>query len=100
MNKLIKNRSGLIVGIFFFIFFAFLSFQPIVSFALDTEGNSTNNNTTITLANPLGDKVNNLPSFIYMILGIVFQIGAVFAVLFLMYVGFLFVCARGDSEKL
>ena len=35
-----------------------------------------------------------------MLLDIVFQIGSVFAVLFLMYVGFLFVSARGDPEKL
>ena len=54
----------------------------------------------ITLANPLGNKVNNLPAFIYMILGIVFQIGVVVAVLFLMYVGFMFVTARGDTAKL
>lgn len=101
MNKLTKNKIALIAVFPFFIFFVFLSFQPIVSFALDTEGNNgNNNNTIITLDNPLGSKVNNLPSFIYMILDIVFQIGAVFAVLFLMYVGFLFVSARGDPEKL
>ena len=100
MNKSIKNKNGLIVKISFFLLFLFLSFQPIVSYALDNEGSSGSNNTRITLENPLGNKINNLPSFIYMILDIAFQIGAIFSVLALRYVGFLFVSARGDPEKL
>lgn len=97
MNKLTKNKDGLIVGTLFL-----LVFLPLITYAEQgsDNGNNINNNTTITLNNPLGDKVNNLPAFIYMVLDIVFQIGAVLAVLFLMYVGFMFVTARGDPEKL
>lgn len=87
----------------FLMFFIIADFQPIASYAQlkgeeDDIGNT--NNTKITLANPLGDRINNLPAFIYMLLGIVFRIGAVLSVLALMYVGFMFVTARGDPTKL
>lgn len=96
MNKLTKNKIALILGMIFLTIFL-----PITVYgAAGDNGSGDENNTIITLDNPLGSKVNNLPSFIYMILGIVFQIGSVFAVLVLMYVGFLFVSARGDPEKL
>lgn len=97
MNKLTKNKNGLIVGTLFL-----LVFLPLITYAEQgsDNGNNSDNNTTITLDNPLGNKVNNLPSFIYMILDIVFQIGAVFAVLAIIYVGFMFVSARGDPAKL
>lgn len=98
MNKLTKNKFALIAGVIILIIFL-----PLITYAaLDNEGNASdnNNNTKITLDNPLGNKVNNLPSFIYMILDIVFQIGAIFAVLAIIYVGFMFVSARGDPEKL
>lgn len=100
MNKSIKNKFILISGMFFLIF-SFLFFQPIISYADIGDGDSKNTkDTTITLVNPLGDKVNDLPSFIYMILEIVFEIGAVVSVLAIIYVGFMFVSARGDTEKL
>ena len=100
MNKSTKNKSVLIAGmIVLSIIFSFY-FQPVTLFALDTENNGTKNDTIITLDNPLGNKINNLPSFIYMILELAFQIGAIFSVLAIIYVGFLFVSARGDPEKL
>ena len=100
MNKSTKNKSVLIAGmIVLSIIFSFY-FQPVTLFALDTENKGTKNDTIITLDNPLGNKINNLPSFIYMILELAFQIGAIFSVLAIIYVGFLFVSARGDPEKL
>lgn len=100
MNKSIKNKFALIAGMFFLIFLL-LSFQPILSYAqgVDEDGGKKAD-TIITLVNPLGDKVNDLPSFIYMILEIVFEIGAVVSVLAIIYVGFMFVRARGNSEEL
>ena len=100
MNKSTKNKFVLIGGMIITIFLS-VYFQPIELFAeLDDEGNNNTNNTTITLDNPLGDKINDLPSFIYTILEVVFQIGAILSVLAIIYVGFLFVSARGDPEKL
>ncbi|MBU6430807.1 MAG: hypothetical protein KGJ58_00785 [Patescibacteria group bacterium] len=103
MKKLNKRKIAVITGAAILLFFA-LTFQPIVSFAaLDTEGGNNDSGRSgniITLRNPLGNNINNLPAFIYMILDIVFRIGAIMAVLVLMYVGFMFVSARGDTEKL
>ncbi|MBM2817931.1 MAG: protein of unknown function with transrane region [Parcubacteria group bacterium] len=100
MNKSIKNKSISIFRIFFFALLISLFFQPILSYGQDSGDNGGGNKTTITLKNPLGSKINNLPSFIYMILDIAFQIGAIFSVLAIIYVGFLFVKARGDPEEL
>lgn len=91
-----KNKITLFVGLIFLTIFL-----PVTVYGAAGDNNGGDeNNTTITLDNPLGNKVNNLPSFIYMILDIVFQIGAVFAVLAIIYVGFMFVSARGDPTKL
>ena len=100
MNKSTKNKSVLIAGMIVLSIIFSLYSQPVTLFALDTENNGTKNDTIITLDNPLGNKINNLPSFIYMILELAFQIGAIFSVLAIIYVGFLFVSARGDPEKL
>lgn len=97
-----KNEITSLVKVAVFLILLSVNFQPILLYAEHpNEGNNANGGRNIIyLDNPLGDKVNNLPAFIYMVLDIVFQIGAVLAVLFLMYVGFMFVTARGDPEKL
>lgn len=96
-----KNKIGLIVETLILTIILSIYLQPIYLFAQQKgEGSGDDNNTTITLENPLGDKINDLPSFIYKILEVVFQIGAIISVLAIIYVGFLFVSARGDSEKL
>ena len=101
MNKLTKNKIISRVRITAVVFFLLINFQSTLLYAESgKDGGSTDSGGMITLANPLGNKVNNLPAFIYMILGIVFQIGVVVSVLFLMYVGFMFVTARGDTAKL
>ena len=97
MNKSTKNKFVLIVGMIVLMIFPFFITQA--QSGTDDSGADTNN-TTITLDNPLGDKINDLPSFIYAILEVVFQIGAILSVLAIIYVGFLFVSARGDPEKL
>lgn len=103
MNKSIKNKFASVFGILFLIFFVLISLQPIVSRAeMETggSGNYSNVNNTITINNPIGGSIDNLPAFIYLVLGIVFKIGAIISVLALMYVGFMFVTARGEPEKL
>ena len=97
MNKSTKNNFVLIAGMIVLMIFPFFITQA--QSGTDDSGDNTNN-TTITLDNPLGDKINDLPSFIYAVLEVVFQIGAILSVLAIIYVGFLFVSARGDPEKL
>lgn len=102
MNKLSKNKIILIIKTAVVLIFLLINFQSTFLYAAsgNDSGDSTDSGGKITLANPLGDKVNNLPAFIYMILDLVFRIGVVVAVLALMYVGFMFVTARGDTAKL
>lgn len=52
------------------------------------------------LTNPLGDKINSIPAFIQTLLEGVIKIGIPIVALAIIYCGFLFVEARGNSEKL
>ncbi|MBU6214934.1 hypothetical protein KGM48_03830 [Patescibacteria group bacterium] len=57
---------------------------------------------SISLINPLGGPSGpgSLMDFLNKILDFVIQIGSVVVILMLIYVGFLFVVARGDSTKI
>lgn len=71
--------------------------SPTNPFAND--GSSTNTNTSYHLDNPLSG-VNDIGSFIKKILDIVLTIGIPIVAIFIIYSGFLFVVAQGNSEKL
>lgn len=60
---------------------------------------NTNPGTSITLINPLGTGAT-LSSFLTSILDLVIQIGSVVVILMLVYVGFLFVVARGEPAAI
>jgi hypothetical protein len=66
-----------------------------------TDG-STNNGVKIDahIENPLGDGIGDIPSFIAAILNFVLLLGIPIIVLAIIYTGFLFVTALGNSEKL
>lgn len=51
------------------------------------------------LVNPL-NSISSLPELLRAILGGVVQIGAIFLTVMIVYVGFLFVAARGNEEKI
>lgn len=51
------------------------------------------------LTNPLKD-VESLPQFLEAILGGIVDIGTIILIMMLVYVGFLFVAARGNAEKI
>ncbi|KKR61052.1 hypothetical protein A2643_02810 [Candidatus Nomurabacteria bacterium RIFCSPHIGHO2_01_FULL_39_220] len=52
------------------------------------------------LNNPLSDKTDNIPAFIQTFLEGVLKVGIPIIALAIIYSGFLFVEARGNSEKL
>lgn len=64
-------------------------------------GNSggTNTGDGTILINPLGS-IDSLPKLLDAILGAVIQLGAIFLVLMLVFVGFKFVMAQGNEEEL
>lgn len=57
-------------------------------------------NISTGIKNPLGDNVKDLPTFIQSILNFVLVIGVPIVTLAIIYAGFLFVVARGNSEEL
>lgn len=77
--------------------------QPLSVAAQPTPPNTPPSNPSPTasegLVNPLNG-VSTLPEFLKAILAGVVQIGTIILIMMLVYVGFLFVAARGNSEKL
>ena len=61
---------------------------------------SPNTTSNVTLINPLGSGTNNIETFINQILAFVVRIGSIIVILMLVYVGFLFVKARGEPAKI
>jgi type IV secretory pathway VirB2 component (pilin) len=53
-----------------------------------------------TIANPLGNGNTDLFAFINNLIDAILKIGAIVAVLAIIYAGFLFVTARGDEKQL
>ena len=78
-------------GIAFFLAGGFLLIPVLVRAAGCDSGGST-------LCNPLG--YNDLTTFLQKLLQIVAQIGFPIIVLFIVYVGFLFISAEGNPDKL
>jgi len=62
-------------------------------------GGGTNPGPSGGLTNPLKD-IDTLPQFLNAILGGIVQIGTIVLIMMLVYVGFLFVAARGNAEKI
>lgn len=62
-------------------------------------GNTTGSGVGSGLVNPLNG-VSTLPDFLKAILKGVVEIGTIVLIMMLVYVGFLFVAARGNAEKL
>ena len=60
------------------------------------EGSASKNE----IENPLGEGNDDLFAFIETIIDVVLRLGAVVAVLAIIYAGFLFVTARGDEKQL
>jgi hypothetical protein len=73
-----------------------VTFAPFVTFAQSTPAASAS--TPTGLANPLN--ATSLQGLVSEILGYAIQIGSIFLTIMLIYVGFQFVAARGNEEKL
>jgi len=77
----------------FVIVFAFAICAPMVWGAEDLS-------ITSKINNPLGDKITDLPSFIKIVVEIVLTVGIPILALAIIYTGYLFVAAQGNSNKL
>lgn len=70
--------------------------MPLVCVQAETSGITVKS----TIKNPLGDNLKDIPSFIKKIIEIVLTVGIPVLVLALIYTGFLFVKAQGNSKAL
>lgn len=96
MKFIKKNLAG---SLFRIILATFLIIAPILSFAQVTGDEPC----TVSgrICNPLASKgINSLQGFIKILLEGVLKIGIPIVALAIIYCGFLFVAARGNSEKL
>jgi|SRR3989344_7955534 len=122
MNINIKNKYKILKNIFkcsFVIVFLLMMVLPFIpgfsnhttgyAIAADDEefGNKGDEefgnkgvNIDVKIENPLGPKLVDLPSFMEALLDIVLKIGVPIVALAIIYTGFLFVSAQGNSEKL
>lgn len=107
--KIIKNRKyrilnnvskyGIIFVLVFSIMMPFVLGGHNVNANTDSQGSSINIQTKIE--NPLGESgPSNIPDFIKTILNIVLIVGVPVVAVYIIYTGFLFVKAQGNSTEL
>lgn len=89
-----KTLSGIKAAI------ALAALTPVFAFAQTSPNNPQSPSTQASggLVNPLS--VSTLDGFLTAILNGIVQIGTIILIMMLVYVGFLFVAARGNAEKL
>ncbi len=87
LNKIKQNWSKILLNISILLF----SVLPLASFAACTPG---------TICDPLQNRYGSIPDLIKSILEGALKIGIPLVALAVIYSGFLFVAARGNSEKL
>lgn len=63
-------------------------------------GGGTGTDITVKIENPLSSEIDSIPKFIQAVIKIVLTVGVPIVVLAIIYTGFLFVQAQGNSEKL
>jgi hypothetical protein len=90
MNIISKNWHKLIIFVYALVF-------PVVSFAGDTD--FTPCSLSGKICNPIPD-IHSIPDFIQTFLTKALELGIPVIALAIIYCGFLFVSARGNSEKL
>jgi hypothetical protein len=111
--KIFKNKKYTILSTIFkysFVFIiAFSILMPVMFVGAaggtvpgnsGTVPSSSGTNITTGITNPLGNNINDIPTFIEAILNIVLVIGVPIVTLAIIYSGFLFVTAQGNAEKL
>ena len=93
-------RKSLTRSLFQIILVAFLVLAPVLSFAMD-DNTPSDPNAQGKIVNPLGPNgPTSLEGFIKTLLEGVLKVGIPVVALAIIYCGFLFVSARGNSEKL
>lgn len=94
--RIIKNACGVLV--LFLLGFPKVLANHVSGHVTDTSGGTVTDTPTFGLQNPI--KYPDLQTFLMALLNIVVQYGALLVVFFLVYTGFKFVTAQGNTEKI
>jgi hypothetical protein len=100
--KYFKNKKYTIVAGLMNMSFVFVFGFALIGSLYLTQTMEAANKITVTTSinNPLGEKLTDIPSFIKKAIEIVLTVGVPVLVLAIIYTGFLFVQAQGNSTKL
>ena len=97
----ISKFSFVFVIAFTLLFTNIVRADPTTGTESNGPSTGTGTNVTVKIANPLGEKgPQNIPDFIRAIINIVLVIGVPIVTLAIIYTGFLFVKAQGNSEQI
>jgi hypothetical protein len=101
MKILKKNKYSILQNVLKYSFVLVIVFSIFVSISFAADGGAAGSiNIKTGIENPLGDDLNDIPSFITAIINIVLVVGVPIVTLAIIYSGFLFVSAQGSAEKL
>lgn len=95
-------RTFFLTSILAFVFLTFSGYSSVVSAQTNpayNDGSSQSTGTVLQITNPLSG-IDDVSTLLAAILSAIVQIAIPFLVLAMMYVGFLFVAARGNPQKL
>ena len=80
--------------------FIFIIAVPVYSLATDKATSAGVTKTGGGIENPLGKSNNNLATFLQKILRVVFELGAIVVVFFIVFSGFKYVMAQGNPAEI
>lgn len=103
--KLINNKKNTVLLKLFnmgFVLVLVVSLLTPMFFikAEDEESGAGGVTVQVPIKNPLNSEIDTIPKFIEAVINIVLVVGVPIVVLAVIYTGFLFVSAQGNSEKL
>lgn len=107
INIIRKNKNNIILNLMKYSFIFVLVFSFFVSLSNNSlaQGENTEIDTSgikieTQIKNPIGDKVDSIPTLIKTALEFVVKIGVPIIAFAIIFVGFSFVAAQGNPEKL
>ena len=89
-----KKIAGIIIAFSFFV----ILLSPVAFLHANPPNDGSLESTTIQ--NPLGSKNTSVKTLLNSLLKLVFMVGAIVVVFFIIYSGYKFVAARGNPEKI
>ncbi|ETB63835.1 TPA: hypothetical protein DIC38_02145 [Candidatus Nomurabacteria bacterium] len=101
MSKLKEKKYTVLYKLSKYIFIFIIGFSIMLPFVfVGASGIGSGVSISTGIENPLGDKINDIPSLIEQIVEIVLVVGIPIIALAIIYTGFLFIKAQGAPEEI